>query len=370
MQKQLENRLLNCVDLLLDALFLVDASGHIIYVNLACERIFGYTQAEMIGRAMVDFVHPDDRAKTAEESRHVMAGLPRVGFENRYLRKNGHIVHIMWSARWSAADQLRIGVARDVTSQKRAEERQAATYAVSEAAHQAADLDSLFRQIHTIITRRVPIAGLAVATRDPKSGDLNFPYQQDHLGNADVVDEALARHHCEEVMHSGQARLLPDGALAFVAADTLPAADSASWLILPLIAQQEAIGALILKATPAPCMPTRTGSCSTSSPPRWPPPSSAASSRPNCCAPPSTTNSPACPTVASSRTASRRPWPAASANTAAWPCSTSTSTTSSTSTTASAMPPATCSCSTSPAAWKPACARPTPSPAWGAMSSW
>lgn len=250
MQKQLENRLLNCVDLLLDALFLVDSSGHILYVNLACERIFGYTPAEMIGRPMVDFIHPDDRAKSAEESLHVMAGLPRVGFENRYLHKNGHIVHIMWSARWSAADQFRIGVARDVTSQKRAEERQAATYAVSEAAHQAPDLDSLFRQIHTIIARRVPIAGLAVATRDPKSGDLNFPYQQDHLGNANMVDETRARHHCEAVIHSGQARLLPDNALAPLATDTPPADDSASWLILPLIAQQQAIGALILKAHP------------------------------------------------------------------------------------------------------------------------
>ena len=250
MQKQLENRLLNCVDLLLDALFLVDPSGHILYVNLACERIFGYTPAEMIGRPMVDFIHPDDRAKSAEESLHVMAGLPRVGFENRYLHKNGHIVHIMWSARWSAADQLRIGVARDVTSQKRAEERQAATYAVSEAAHQAPDLDSLFRQIHTIITRRVPIAGLAVATRDPKSGDLNFPYQRDHQENADLVDETHARHHCEEVMRSGHARLLPENALAPVAADTPSADDSASWLILPLIAQQQAIGALILKAHP------------------------------------------------------------------------------------------------------------------------
>ena len=40
-----------------------------------------------------------------------MAGQPRIGFENRYLRKNGSLVHIMSSARWSEADRLRIGIA-------------------------------------------------------------------------------------------------------------------------------------------------------------------------------------------------------------------------------------------------------------------
>jgi hypothetical protein len=89
-------------------------------------------------------VLPEERARTLEEAARIMAGQPRVGFVNRYRHKDGRPVHIMWSARWSEADQLRIGVARDVTAQQRSEAMQAATYAVSEAAHDAVDLDTLF----------------------------------------------------------------------------------------------------------------------------------------------------------------------------------------------------------------------------------
>ena len=47
--------------------------------------------------------------------------MPKPHFENRYVRKDGQVVHIMWSARWSEADQARIAVARDITELKRAE---------------------------------------------------------------------------------------------------------------------------------------------------------------------------------------------------------------------------------------------------------
>jgi diguanylate cyclase (GGDEF)-like protein/PAS domain S-box-containing protein len=243
METQRHDRLLHSLELMLDAVFLVDASGRITYVNAACERIFGYTPTEMIGHSMMKLVLPDDRIKTREEAAHIMAGHPRVGFENRYVRKDGRIVHIMWSARWSEADQLRIGVARDVTEQKRAEEMQAATYAVSEAAHNAKDLDTLFRTIHGIIARLVPVAAIAVATRDRKTRTLSFPYQQDHHGEAHVVHDSIARRYCDAVIRSGQATMLCDSTLS-------PAGDDSFWLFMPLITQQEAIGALALKAHP------------------------------------------------------------------------------------------------------------------------
>lgn len=246
MERQLENRLLKCVDLLLDAVCLVDEGGHIVYVNAACEGILGYTPAEMIGRPMADFIFPDDRSLTARESAQVMAGHARVGFENRYVHKDGHTVHIMWSARWSEADRLRIGVARDVTRQKRAEAIQIATYAVSEAAHQATDLDSLFEWIHAIIAGRVPLAGLAVAIRAPHNGELSFPYQQGEGGLSPILDEARARALCARVMAEGTALHLSTDTLELAAAGQRQR--YASWLILPLVTRQEAIGALVLQA--------------------------------------------------------------------------------------------------------------------------
>lgn len=39
------------LDLLLDAVFMVDANGRIVSVSAACERIFGYPADEMLGKS-------------------------------------------------------------------------------------------------------------------------------------------------------------------------------------------------------------------------------------------------------------------------------------------------------------------------------
>ncbi|MBK3866681.1 PAS domain S-box protein [Pseudomonas stutzeri] len=116
----------NILDFLLDAICVVDhATGCFVSVSGACERIFGYTPEEMIGKPMIDFVFHEDRQRTLEAAARVQAGYLQLHFENRYVRKDGEIVHINWSARWSEADQRRIAVARDITERKRLEAMQA-----------------------------------------------------------------------------------------------------------------------------------------------------------------------------------------------------------------------------------------------------
>lgn len=132
------------VDLLLDAICVVDRDGQFVFVSAACQSIFGYSAEEMIGRRVMDMVHPDDRARTLEAAREIMAGAHQPSFENRYLRKDGSIVHILWSARWSENEQVRIAVAHDISERKRSEALQHALYAISEAAHLADDLPALF----------------------------------------------------------------------------------------------------------------------------------------------------------------------------------------------------------------------------------
>lgn len=105
-------------DLILDAIFAVDSHGTCVSVTGACERIFGYTPAEMVGKQMLDFVHPEDRERTLQSIDRVMAGYLQRYFENRYIRKDGQAVYISWSATWSEDHQLRIGVARDITQRK------------------------------------------------------------------------------------------------------------------------------------------------------------------------------------------------------------------------------------------------------------
>ncbi|MGH8854442.1 MAG: diguanylate cyclase domain-containing protein, partial [Telluria sp.] len=185
-------------DLLLDAVCMVDVSGRFVFVSAACEQIFGYTQQEMIGMTMIDLVAPADRARTLAAAQAVMSGQPHLHFENRYVRKDGSLVHIMWSARWSEADQLRIAVARDVTAIKQAQAMQAALYAISEAAHACDDLAGLFRRSHEIIGELLPAAGCSVALSEDSGQQLHFAYHVD----GGVAQDELVRSLCEEVLRS------------------------------------------------------------------------------------------------------------------------------------------------------------------------
>lgn len=105
-------------DLLLDAICVVDPQGVFVSITGAGERIFGYPPHEMIGKPMIDFVFHEDRARTLQAVDRVMGGHLQRHFENRYVRKDGTLVHILWSARWSATDQIRVAVARDITGQR------------------------------------------------------------------------------------------------------------------------------------------------------------------------------------------------------------------------------------------------------------
>ena len=124
-------RLAGVLDLLLDAVCVVDAGGSFVFVSAASERIFGYTPDEMIGLRVMDLVFPEDRAKT------LAAGQSQLHFENRYARKDGSIVHLMWSARWSETDRLRVAVARDITARKHDEAMYAAKQAGGDRVRQA-----------------------------------------------------------------------------------------------------------------------------------------------------------------------------------------------------------------------------------------
>jgi len=235
------------VDLLLDAVFLVDEHGCIVWVNAACERIFGYTPQEMTGRTMIDLVAPEDRDKTRSEARLVMAGIPRIGFENRYVRKDGNLVHVMWSASWSPQDRMRIGVARDITEHKRAEELQNAVYAVSEAAHAPADLPELLGNIHLTVAGLVSAPFFAVAMVDAASGAVTFPYQTDLTGAGTAGRDAAVRMLVDSA-RKGRPTLLASEELD--AALPAGAAERASWLALPLPGGQGPIGALVMKSSP------------------------------------------------------------------------------------------------------------------------
>lgn len=111
------------IGLMMDAVFVVDKDDKILFVSDACESLLGYRADELVGTLITAYIHPDDVSTTKASIVRVINGQSHHDFRNRYIHKDGSIVYILWSARWSEEDGVRIGVARNVTALRQAEEK-------------------------------------------------------------------------------------------------------------------------------------------------------------------------------------------------------------------------------------------------------
>lgn len=240
------------IDLMLDAVFAVDAHANIVFASASCERIFGYTPKEMIGKNMFDLMLPEDREITRNSVVQVMSGNPQFHFENRYVHKQGHIVNIMWSARWSEADQLRIGVARDVTERKRSESLQSALYSISEAAHTAEDLLKLFQRIHEIVGTLLPADNFSVTLYDDETAQMSFAYHVDEFLERPAPFTLIPGTFYFEVIHTGQPLLLTPETMTerLKALHISFGINPFCWLGVPLKTHKGTIGVLMVKSYP------------------------------------------------------------------------------------------------------------------------
>jgi diguanylate cyclase (GGDEF)-like protein/PAS domain S-box-containing protein len=196
------------MDLLLDAVCIVDRDGTFVFVGGASERVFGYTAREMVGQPMIDFVHPEDREMTLRAASEIMAGTPKTLLRNRYVRKDGTTVHIMWSAQ-SSSDGMRFAVARDISRLVRVEALQAALYAISEAAHAAEDLPALFQHLRGVVGGLIPEGDLFLALYDQEDATLSAAFQEDEgRPEAGRATRAELEQVCAEILGAERARIL------------------------------------------------------------------------------------------------------------------------------------------------------------------
>ncbi|MDX2229548.1 MAG: PAS domain S-box protein [Leptolyngbyaceae cyanobacterium bins.349] len=107
-----------------DMIYVIDASGHIVYMSPNSVQVFGYSATEMEGQTFDRFVYAEDLAIGADAIQRAIAG-ERVTLEARYIHKNGSI-------RWSSAnvapfllptgETALMGISRDIHDRKQLEE--------------------------------------------------------------------------------------------------------------------------------------------------------------------------------------------------------------------------------------------------------
>ena len=106
---------------------LLTADGRCVEVNPALERMFGYTSAEMHGRHLADFGHPEEHTMRFHFDRPAQGIVSQDERERRYLHKDGRIVwvHLIRVHVTDAAGHLghAVSVLVDITARRQAEEQ-------------------------------------------------------------------------------------------------------------------------------------------------------------------------------------------------------------------------------------------------------
>ncbi len=99
-----------------DIMLVADLTGRIEAVNPAWTRILGWTEDELLGRPLLDLIHPDDLQHTLAAATAIAEGAKLTRFGNRYRHKDGSYRDITWAT--GPGDGKIIGVGRDETMEK------------------------------------------------------------------------------------------------------------------------------------------------------------------------------------------------------------------------------------------------------------
>jgi PAS domain S-box-containing protein len=157
-----------------DVICTMDEWGRFVSVSAACEQLWGYTQAELVGRPYIDFVCPEDRVMTNQVAEVLRLDGKFTDFVNRYTRKDGTLIDVLWSASWSETDKIMFCVAHDVTDRARIEK------ALREAKEEAdranhAKSEFLSRMSHELRTPLNAILGFGqlIERQDPTEAQRN-----------------------------------------------------------------------------------------------------------------------------------------------------------------------------------------------------
>ena len=108
---------------IVDVICVISEQGIFQYVSPSAATLFGYPASFMTGRSFLIFIHPDDVQKTVELSQNKVHNCRLSNYENRYIRKDGSVVPVLWSGRWDETDRVYYCVARDGSEKLEIEHR-------------------------------------------------------------------------------------------------------------------------------------------------------------------------------------------------------------------------------------------------------
>ncbi|RJP35542.1 MAG: PAS domain S-box protein [Candidatus Omnitrophota bacterium] len=107
----------------IDMLCIAGLDGYFKELNPAWTQTLGWSNEELLSKPWLEFVHPEDFARTIEVGENLKKGQTVISFENRYRDKKGNYRWLSWNSFPIPDEGIIFGVARDITEHKQLEEK-------------------------------------------------------------------------------------------------------------------------------------------------------------------------------------------------------------------------------------------------------
>ena len=236
-----------------EAISIVDQELRILRINGEFTRVFGFTADEAAGKRLDLLIVPPDRYAETAWIGECIKTESKLSLETRRQRKDGSLVEVLLSTSPVMLNGKRAGAYasyRDITEQKRAEELNAALYAIAARSQSAEDLQQFFAAIHNIVGQLMNARNFYISLYDPQTQLLSFPYFVDEQ-DPTPTPKPLGRGLTEYVLRSGEPllatpvvfeELVRRGEVELIGASSL------DWLGVPLKSGTTCIGALVVQS--------------------------------------------------------------------------------------------------------------------------
>jgi PAS domain S-box-containing protein len=104
-----------------DVICSLDAKGTFVSISPACQRIFGFSQSDLVGSKFTRLFQTEDTDNALAQFQKACQGEFVAPFETRVKRGDDKIIDVLWSVHWSETEGSMFCVAHDITDRKAAE---------------------------------------------------------------------------------------------------------------------------------------------------------------------------------------------------------------------------------------------------------
>jgi PAS domain S-box-containing protein len=239
------------------AIVVLDTEDRVLQINKRFTELFGYTTNEAIGNFINDLIVPTHLKLEGSQLSNSVAAGKKITVETVRQTKDGKIIDVAITGLpiiLGGSNLAIYGIYEDITQRKKLERLRNSIYEINSAIQTTLDLNELFARVHEILQNILDVKNFFIALVDKYRNDIYFPYACDEI-DKDYPEVRISLQDSNsltvEVIKSKQPLLLTERALKarfleskVTTYGTVPL----SWLGVPLIIGEEAIGAIVVQS--------------------------------------------------------------------------------------------------------------------------